>query len=310
MVASEVSGVMFSVDPVTGAKDQIVIESVLGLGETIVQGAVIPDRYLIQKDSFIIFSREISDQQIMIVRQGSETKTVPVPKKQIGKPKLADSEIVILAKLAQKLQEHYFFPQDAEWAKGKGKLYLVQTRPVTTLKDIKGGLARGQKVKEKNTQTPILTGVPASPGVASGPVKILKSPKEIKKIQKGDILVAKMTSPDYVPAMKLAGAVVTNEGGLTSHAAIVSRELGIPCVVGTKEATQTLNGGLVVTVDGEIGEVYAGTKTIKKISAELSPSLLKLKTATKIYVNLAEPERAAEIARLPFSASVYFGPSS
>jgi pyruvate,water dikinase len=176
----------------------------------------------------------------------------------------------------------------------------VQTRPVTTLKDIKGGLARGQKVKEKNTQTPILTGVPASPGVASGPVKILKSPKEIKKIQKGDILVAKMTSPDYVPAMKLAGAVVTNEGGLTSHAAIVSRELGIPCVVGTKEATQTLNGGLVVTVDGEIGEVYAGTKTIKKISAELSPSLLKLKTATKIYVNLAEPERAAEIARLPF----------
>jgi pyruvate,water dikinase len=148
--------------------------------------------------------------------------------------------------------------------------------------------------------TPILIGAPASPGIATGPVKIIKKPKELSKILKGDVLVAKMTSPDYVPGMKRAGAIVTDEGGLTSHAAIVSRELGVPCIVGTKDATQKLKDTMVVTVDGDIGEVYLGiNRLVKKELVEPSHKLLLIKTATKLYVNLAEPEMAEKVAKLP-----------
>lgn len=296
MIQSEVSGVIFSVDPVTNEKDKIVIEAVWGLGEMIVQGSVVPDRYLVQKDTFKILSKEISDQQVMLAKIGTETRQQPVPQKLRDRQKITDNEIITLAKYGQRLQEHFFFPQDAEWAKEKGKLYLVQTRPVTTL---------NQKLNIKKQKdniiglTPILIGVPASPGIATGPVKIVKNPREIKKIQKGDILVAKMTSPDYVPAMKKAVAVVTDEGGLTSHAAIVSRELGVPCVVGTKTATKQLKDGVAVTIDGEVGEIYFGVKTIKHQVAAPTEELIQAKTATKLYVNLGEPEKAPDVAKLP-----------
>ena len=301
MIQSEVSGVMFSMDPVKGDKERIIIESVWGLGEMIVQGSVVPDTYVVQKDTFDILSKEISNQSIQLIKQGAETKEIEVPAKIRDVQKITDEEIIQLAKYSDKLQKHYFFPQDSEWAKEKGKLYIVQTRPVTTIKS-KSDLSKlsGDDLV-KMAQTPILSGAAASPGIGTGPVKILKSPKEISKIQKGDVLVAPMTSPDYVPAMKKAAAIITDQGGQTSHAAIVSRELGIPAVVGTNEATSKLKDGQVVTVNGATGQIFMGSKVVVdevKDTKEQKKTKSTMRTATKVYVNLAEPERAHEISRM------------
>lgn len=301
MIESEVSGVMFSIDPVKNDKDRIVIESVWGLGEMIVQGSVVPDTYVVQKGTFDILSKEISDQSIRLVRSKSQPKEVEVPKRIRLKQKITDNQIVTLARWADKLQKHYYFPQDSEWAMEKGKLYLVQTRPVTTVSQT-AKTVKSAKNEIKIAQTPIFSGSPASPGTGTGSVRILKSPKEIGKVKKGDILVAPMTSPDFVPAMKKSSAIITDQGGQTSHAAIVSRELGIPCVVGAREATRILKDGQIVTVNGETGQIFLGafikTKEISKPqdSGQKSKNS-KVKTATKIYVNLAEPERAREIAK-------------
>lgn len=300
MIQSEVSGVMFSIDPVKNDKDKIVIESVWGLGEMIVQGSVVPDKYVVQKETFDILSKEVSEQEVMLTRRGQDTQESQVPGRLKDIQKLKDEEIIMLAKYADKLQKHYYFPQDSEWAKEKGKLYIVQTRPVTTIKNSRTPNTQNSR-EIKISETPILTGAPASPGIGTGPAKILKSPRELKKLNKGDVLVAPMTSPDYVPAMKKANAIVTDQGGQTSHAAIVSRELGIPCVVGTKEGTKILREGQIVTVNGESGEVFAGAKTKVTELPPTSPKLCgtsRLRTATKVYVNLAEPERAKEISKL------------
>lgn len=301
MVESEVSGVMFSIDPVKNDKDRIIIESVWGLGELIVQGSVVPDTYVVQKGTFAILSKEISDQAIELVKvRSGENKQVEVPKRIRQNQKITDKEIVELAKLADKLQKHYYFPQDAEWAKEKGKLYLIQTRPVTTIAQT-ARTTKSDKGEFKIAEAPILTGSPASPGIGTGPVKILKSPKEIGKIAKGDILVAPMTSPDYVPAMKKSSAIITDQGGQTSHAAIVSRELGIPCIVGTETATKILKDGEIVTVNGESGQVFLGANVTKKDGEKVpdaKPKFSKTKTATKVYVNLAQPERALEVSKM------------
>ncbi|MDP3994470.1 MAG: phosphoenolpyruvate synthase, partial [bacterium] len=298
MIQSETSGVMFSIDPVTNQKDRIVIEAVWGLGEMIVQGSVVPDTYVVQKETFSILSKEISDQSTQLTRKGIITKEGNVPKKLIAVQKISDDDIVFLAKLADKLHKHYYFPQDIEWAKEKGKVYIVQTRPVTTVNANKQRSVNDEGIKI--SKAPILTGAPASPGIGTGPVKILKSPKEISKISKDDVLVASMTSPDYVPAMKKAAAIITDQGGQTSHAAIVSRELGIPCVVGTKNATKILKDGDIVTVDGGQGKIYLGAKIkvlqIKEV--EQAVRAKKLKTATKVYVNLAETEKAVQVSKM------------
>lgn len=292
MVPSEVSGVMFSIDPVTNDKDRIIVEAVWGLGEMMVQGAVVPDTYVVQKDTFMILSKEISDQRVQLVRTGEKTEEREVPASWRDKQKLSNDEIVALAKLASKLQEHYYFPQDIEWARSNNKLYITQTRPVTTIGKSVAKTADGFK----SADAPILRGAAASPGIGSGTVKILKSPKELGKVKDGDVLVASMTSPDYVPAMKRAVAIVTNEGGLTSHAAIVSRELGVPCVVGTKEATSKLSDGDKITVDGGKGLVYMGAKVIRE-EVKTEKKYKKVRTATRVYVNLGEPERVREIAK-------------
>lgn len=302
MIESEVSGVMFSIDPVKNDKDRIIIESVWGLGEMIVQGSVVPDTYVVQKDTFAILSKEISDQSIQLVRmKNGENKTIQVPNKIRDKQKITDDDIVQLAKLSNKLQEHYYFPQDSEWAKEKGKLYLIQTRPVTTVSQVNLNKSKEEKSEIKIATSPILTGSPASPGIGTGKVKILKSPKEIEKISKGDVLVAPMTSPDYVPAMRKSNAIITDEGGQTSHAAIVSRELGIPCVVGTKNATKLLKDDEIVTVNGESGNVFMGSPVKSENGDKIpvnKPKFDKVKTATKVYVNLAQPERASDIAKM------------
>ncbi len=301
MVQSEVSGIMFSIDPVTNRKDRIIIDSVWGLGEMIVQGSYIPDHYVVQKDTFAILSKEVNEQKMQYIKNGQETKEIEVPKKLQDRIKLTDEQIIELGKISQKLQEHYYFPQDSEWALEKGKLYIVQTRPITTIEKTQAVHTSEDKVQNEQTTAPILKGISASPGIGSGVVKILKSPKEIDKIKTGDVLVAPMTSPDYVPAMKKASAIITNEGGMTSHAAIVSREMGIPCVVGTKTGTKVLNEGDIVTVNGSTGEIYLGgmSKQSKASVASVKAEKAKnYKTATKLYVNLAEPDRAKEVSKM------------
>lgn len=303
MVESEVSGVMFTLNPVTNEKDRILIEAVWGLGEMIVQGSVVPDKYVVQKDTFSILSKEISDQSIQLIKVNGVTKETVVPEKKRELQKITNEEVTYIAKLGQRLQDHYYFPQDSEWAKdSKGEIYLVQTRPVTTMKETSKRIKAGATGEASVGITPILAGTPASPGIGTGHVKVLASPKEIDKVKEGDVLVAKMTSPDYVPAMKKASAIITNEGGMTSHAAIVSRELGVPCVVGTKEATTKLKDDFVVTVDGAKGQIYLGghvkIEQKEESPAETYKKTAHLKTATHVYVNLAEPERAREVAKL------------
>ncbi|KKQ73903.1 MAG: Phosphoenolpyruvate synthase, partial [Candidatus Woesebacteria bacterium GW2011_GWB1_38_5b] len=301
MIQSVVSGVMFSVDPVTTDKDRIIIEAVWGLGEMIVQGSVVPDRYVVQKDTFFILSKETSDQSIQLIRKGKGNQEVEVPKKIRGLQKVSDENIIKLAKLADKSQKHYYFPQDMEWAWDGKDVFITQTRPITTL-NAKGKNQKSKSKEIRNAETPILTGISASPGIGTGHVKILKSPKEIGRVSLGDVLVAKMTSPDYVPAMKRAAAIITDEGGQTSHAAIVSRELGIPCVVGTRQATTLLKDGFLVSVDGAKGLVYLGSKVTTNVDEKAQKKedlrTADLKTATKLYVNLAEPERAAEVSKM------------
>lgn len=297
MIQSEVSGVMFTVDPVTNDKEKIIIESVWGLGEMIVQGAVLPDKYVIQKDTFAILSKDVSDQAVQLIKVKGEAKEAQVPDTIRDKQKISNEEIIWLAKIGDRLQKHYYYPQDVEWAKEKDKLYIVQTRPVTTLTQ-KLNSKKSISLESPQASSPILTGVAASPGIGTGRVRILKSPDEIAKVEKGDVLVAPMTSPDYVPAMKKAEAIVTDQGGLTSHAAIVSRELGIPCVVGTKVATSTLKEGAIISVNGSSGEIFEGSaiEPSEKLEKHIKPT--RRKTATKLYVNLGEPELASKVSKL------------
>lgn len=301
MVKSEVSGVMFSIDPVNNDKEKIIIEAVWGLGELIVQGSVLPDRYVVQKDTFSILYKSVSDQDVQMIKKGAKTVVLPVPQQKIGIQKISDEAIIELAKMSQRLQDHYYFPQDSEWAMEKGKLYLLQTRPVTTTQK----KAANIKDLKQSATTPILSGSPASPGRGKGKVKIIKNPSQIDRVKEGDVLVAEMTSPDYVPAMKRASAIITDKGGMTSHAAIVSRELGTPCVVGTKTATKILKENLLVSVDGATGNIYTGDifsdeKTAQKDSENEKDEKQskKIKTATKIYINLAEPEIAKKASKL------------
>ena len=293
MVQSEASGVLFTVEPATSDRSKITIEAVFGLGETIVSGDVTPDHYVVSKDGLKILTKEVNKQEWKLVRnpkgagENANVKVVLTPQEQ-ARQKITDEDIITLARIGKQLEEHYQFPQDIEWAKEDDKIYIVQTRPVTALRE------RKAEAESEITGKVILTGAPASPGVASGPVKIVTDPSQIDKVLEGDVLVAEMTTPDYVPAMKRAVAIVTDRGGRTAHAAIVSREMGIPCIVGTEKATKTLKDGQIITVDGANGKVYEGKIEIAK--KEEVKAKARIKTKTKLLVNLAQPELVDRVA--------------
>lgn len=301
MVESETSGIMFTIDPLTNDKSKIIIEAVFGLGELIVSGQTTPDHYEVDKKTFTIISKKIAKQEKQLVNTKNGNKLVSISKFYQNAQKLSDEKIIELAKLGHKIENHYFFPQDIEWAYEKNKIYIVQTRPITTIK-----IVESQKQKSTNaistntisTNTKVLVeGAPASPIIGTGKVVIIKNVSEINRVQKGDVLVTQMTNPDFVPAMKKAIAIVTDRGDRTSHAAIVSRELGIACVVGIENATKNLKEGMIVTVDGSRGVVYQGQSIHSQKILDHSGAEEKYhKTATKIYVNLAEPEIASKIA--------------
>lgn len=302
MVQSEISGVMFTVEPVTSDRTRITIEAVYGLGEGIVSGEISPDLYLVDKESLHIISKTVTPQERMIARRpdadGSHEGAnawLPVPEHLRERQKLTDAEIRELARIGRAVEEHYGAPQDIEWAYEKGQFYLVQARPVTTLK-----VAIEAEDGEEETAPVLLTGQPASPGVGVGLVRVVHDPREIDIVKPGDVLVAEMTTPDFVPAMKRASAIITERGGRTCHAAIVSRELGIPCVVGVAGATR-LEVGREVTVDGSAGRIYDGRAEARlawyERQKERYARAAALKTTTKLYVNLAEPELAEVVAK-------------
>ena len=289
MVQSDYSGIMFTVNPLTNSKEEVSIEAAFGLGQPVVSGEVTPDQYIVNKKSGKITSRYLAKQTWQLTLAGN----TPISKKYQQVQKLTNKQIVELAQLGIKIEEHYKRPQDIEYGIEDGKLFIVQSRPVTTLtqKETEIAIDSDKRVKA------LLEGLAASPGVGVGKVKIVKKPSEINIVKEGDVLVAEMTNPDYVPAMKRASAIVTDLGGRTSHAAIVSRELGIPAVVGTSHATKMLRVGELITVDGAEGKGYEGdiseVKDVKKSKLDLE----HIKTATKIYMNLAEPELADDMSK-------------
>lgn len=298
MVDADKAGVMFTVHPATGEKDKLIIEAGWGLGEAVVSGTVTPDHYVIKKSTGELLDREITKKDVMFVKDRRTGKTVKksVPAEKVKTQVLTGDEIKKLTELGKSVEKHYNFPQDIEWAIEGKNIFLLQSRPITVFYEEK---------EEKETVRDILVkGLGASPGIGSGKVQIISSAEELDKVKEGDILVTAMTNPDMVPAMRRASAIVTDEGGMTCHAAIISRELGIPCVVGTMKATKVLSDGLEITVDGSKGVVYKGLikKMPEKAEEKLAAAPSKIITATEVKANLSMPEVAPTVA--PFADGV------
>lgn len=306
MVNSDSAGVMFTIDPTNNDMEHVSIEAAYGLGEVVVLGAVTPDRYLVDKKTREISSKEIVKQTWKLTRESGQSDTAelsdmeksatPVRPEKQNEQKIEDKHIMRLFDLALAIEKHYGKPQDTEWAIENDKVYMVQSRPVTTLGEAE---QTPNEKKDIGNAEVILKGAAASVGIAAGKVVVIHSPKEIDKIKDGDVLVTEMTTPDYVPAMKRAAGIVTDKGGRTCHAAIVSRELGIPCVVGTNEATVKLKDIGIVTVDGKGGNVYKGDvvpKNKPETQENTSSGNSKVITATKLYVISAEPDMAEKLA--------------
>jgi len=315
MVNSRAAGVMFTINPVTGQTDEIVVEGNYGLGETVVSGAVNPDDFVVDKNTLKIKERRIAKKTVQYIRDPNTGKTVhlDVPKEMQKETCVSDEEIISLAKLAQLIEAHYKKAMDIEWAIDKDlsfpqNIFVVQARPETvwSSKPMEKVAKVEGKMSEEELKV-VVRGIAAGKrGYGFGVAKIVLSPDEAsEKMKKGDVLVTDMTNPDFVPFMKIASAIVTDKGGITSHAAIVSRELSIPCVVGTETATQVMKTGKEYTVDSRNGIIYEGIlreateATVKKGAAVIAADPAPV-TATKIYMNLSVPEKIEDYKTLPF----------
>jgi pyruvate,water dikinase len=294
LVYSEKAGVLFSSHPVTGEPTTI-IEGSWGLGEAVVSGSVSPDKYVYDHRMDSVVDRYIAHKEMEIVPDGEHgTKEVEIDKKRQNAAVLSDDEIKQLAKFGKIAEDHYGIPQDMEWGIVGDEIYVLQSRPITTIASEKAKPA--EKGGEGEAKI-ILEGQGASPGIRSGKVVIIRDIKDAAKVKEGDVLVAKMTNPDMVPAMRRVAAIITDEGGMTCHAAIVSRELGTPAVVGTKTATSKLKNGQFVTIDGEKGLVYEGSlEKPKEEEAIPAVAAAPMVTATAIKVNVSLPEAAKRAA--------------
>lgn len=314
MADAKAAGVMFTVNLATGADDSIMIEGSWGLGEYIVQGTVTPDNFVVDKDSLTITSRRINEKSIELIRkEAGDVEERKVERERAKAQVISDEQIAQLADYAKRIEKHYGCYMDMEWAVDhKDRLWILQARPETVW-------SKKNKEKKSEEETVMTTdhnvlvkGLPASPGMAAGKCHVITDPKDIDTFKEGEVLVTTMTSPDWVPAMKKAVAIVTDAGGMTCHASIVSRELGIPCVVGTKsrsvEATGVLKTGQDITIDARNGIIYDGivADLVKKgtpaaqaagtaaVAAEYFPP-----TGTRVLMNLGDPDLADKYASLP-----------
>ena len=313
MVNSRTAGVMFTINPVTGETDEIVIEGNYGLGETVVSGAVNPDDFVVDKASLKIEERRIARKTIQYIRDPDTGKTVhlDVPPEKQKETCISDEEIIHLAKLANLIEAHYKKAMDIEWAIDKDlsfpkNMFVVQARPETVWSARGMESAQVEEGKPQSNLKIVIKGIAAGKrGYGFGIAKVALTPDEAsEKMQKGDVLVTDMTNPDFVPFMKIASAIVTDKGGITSHAAIVSRELAIPCVVGTETATEVMKTGKEYTVDSRNGIIYEGilreaTETTAQSAVAVVAGSAPV-TATKIYMNLGVPEKIEDYKNLPF----------
>jgi pyruvate,water dikinase len=301
LVDADRAGVMFSADPSTGDRSRIVVEAAFGLGEVVVAGEVEPDTYVLAKDGPRLLQARIGHKTHQVVRGEAGVVRRDLSAGEAMDRVLGDAETLELARLALRVEAHYGDePQDIEWAIAGGETFLVQARPITTLTP-----AAGPPAAEATVGRPLLQGLAASSGTASGAARILTSPSAGKDLQQGEVLVAPMTNPDWVPTIRRAAALVTDGGGITCHAAIVARELGVPCVVGTRTATTTLRDGELITVDGARGLVFEG-EVADRVAATPSSGAVQTPTAevvaalaTRIYVNLAMAEHAEDVGAQP-----------
>src|SRR5881296_1845397 len=304
MVDSEVSGVIFTLDPVNGDPSKIIIESTWGLGEALVAGVVRPDRFIVDKGTLQIVHKEIVPKMVEHVPNHKTGLTMEreVPAERRNAASLGDEQVVELARLARDIEDHYQTPQDVEFAversKSGQKVYVVQTRPETFWARMKSPSESGKS--PVLDRVVVVQGLAASPGLHAGRAKIVVGLQDAGRMMKEkDILVTRMTNPDWVPYMKIAGAIVTEDGGTTCHAAIVSREMGIPCIVGARNATKLLGSGKEYTVDAKSGVVYNGLveEVLKATQPQHEiPTVIPI-TATKIYVNISLPELAERVER-------------
>ena len=323
MVDAEKSGVMFTSHPSTG-DPQITIEAAWGLGEAVVSGTVSPDNYVYDREREAVDNVTVADKKVEMVKdeETGETVQLDVDEDRREARVLSDEEISELVVLGERVEDHYGTPQDVEWAIYDGEIYMLQSRPITTIQEeaeaddggtreeteaaappasaANGGAARGDANGEEDV---LIDGLGASPGIVSGTVRIVHKLDHLDQVQDGDIIVTEMTMPDMVPAMKRAAGIVTDEGGMTSHAAIISRELGVPAVVGTGNATRVLDDGQGVTIDGDKGTVRAGVDEDAELGEEFEPveaarpeTPVKPMTATEVKVNVSIPEAAERAA--------------
>jgi len=306
MVDAEKSGVLFTSHPSTGAPTAIV-EAAWGLGEAVVSGTVSPDNYVVDRESGEVDDVTVAEKRVMCVR-GEDGRTVErsVPDEKRDEQVLDEDELRRLVDLGESVEAHYDCPQDVEWALRDDEMYLLQSRPITTIDDAVAGGASGATADggamQSQTDDVRLSGIGSSPGKASGAVRIVRKLDNLDKVEQGDIIVTEMTTPDMVPAMKRAAGIVTDQGGMTSHAAIVSRELGVPAVVGTDDATGRLRDGQPVTIDGDMGTVEVGEREESEAEPAQSSepaepaSPVKPMTGTEVKVNVSIPEAAERAA--------------
>ena len=321
MVNAKAAGVIFTINPVTGESDQIIIEANWGIGESVVSGSIIPDNYVVDKKTLKILEKKIAKKTVEYIRDPKTGKTIhaDVPADRQEQQCLTDEEITRLSELAKRIEEHYGgHPQDIEFAIDRDlpfpeNVFIVQSRPETVwslekappkIEAPKPPAPSPQPVERKVAVRGIAAGKRA---IGAGLAKVVLTPEDASKlVKKGDVLVTTMTNPDYVPFMKLSGAIVTDKGGVTCHAAIVSRELGIPCIVGTENATKLMVTGQEYTVDAKSGVVYEGimsefTEPTTSATASTPTAVTSAPiTATKIYLNLGVPEMIETYKNLPF----------
>ncbi|WP_373189468.1 phosphoenolpyruvate synthase [Halolamina sp.] len=303
MVDAEKSGVMFTSHPSTG-EDRIIIEAAWGLGEAVVSGTVSPDNYVYDRQDAELDEVTIADKKVQMIKDEETGKTVKVEVEEERRNArvLTDEEIDELVELGKRVETHYGNPQDVEWAIADGEVFMLQSRPITTIDDSDDGeMAEERETNDNDGVDVLVRGLGASPGIVSGKVRIVENLDQLDKVEDGDILVTEMTMPDMVPAMKRAAGIITDEGGMTSHAAIVSRELGVPAVVGTGSGSRELKDDQVVTIDGDKGTVIAGRvepdEPEHEPVEEVRPKTpVKPMTATEVKVNVSIPEAAERAA--------------
>jgi len=305
MVDAEKSGVMFTSHPSTG-EPKIIIEAAWGLGEAVVSGSVSPDNYVIDRDTGEILDATVADKKTMMEKDPETGSTVEreVDEERREAQVLNESEIESLIELGERAEDHYGEPQDIEWAITGDDVYMLQSRPITTISDADAGAAADAALGDGggDDNEVLLKGLGASPGIVSGAARVVRKLDGLDKVGEGDIIVTEMTTPDMVPAMKRAAGIVTDEGGMTSHAAIVSRELGVPAVVGTGTGSKALGDGQLITIDGDKGTISEGTtdeETTKEDRLdEVRPqNPVKPMTATEVKVNVSIPEAAERAAQ-------------